>query len=231
MTTSMKTRKLELVRDTIYDTAIGLFARQGFNETTLEEIAAASGVSLRTVFRYFPIKNDLIGFALGSYRDALVAAIGSALPELSPMELVRETAFVGVNFAISQPRLRAVMDITRSNHAARQAFAIGLVEVEDRLVEAFALRMKRSAHRQVQPRMLAMLTQMGISLTLNSWIAGDFKEPATAHRNVFAQLVRFCEVNSSYSETKARGNFRKNGKDAPKGIGRSSASGSVAARG
>ena len=211
MTKSMQTRKLELVRDTIYDTAMGLFARKGFNEATMEEIADASGVSLRTVFRYFPTKNDLFGYALGSYGDALVAALGSAPAEMSGLELVREISFAGVNFATSQPRLRLVMDITRRNRPARQAFATGLVEIEDRLVEAFAAR-KKSANRQFQPRMLAFLTQMGVSLTVNSWVSGEFKEPSAAHRNVFAQLVRFCADDSS--EPKARGSLRRNGKPA-----------------
>ncbi|MBS1803487.1 MAG: TetR family transcriptional regulator [Acidobacteria bacterium] len=213
MTKSMKTRKLELVRDTIYDTAMGLFARKGFNEATMEEIADASGVSLRTVFRYFPTKNDLFGYALGSYGDALVAALSSASAELTPLELVRETSLAGVNFATSQPRLRLVMDITRRNRPARQAFATGLVEVEDRLRDAYESRLKRSANRHLKPRMLAFLTQMGISLAVNSWVAGEFKEPAAAHRNVFGQLVKLCVSDSSpYPEKATRGNARKNGK-------------------
>lgn len=213
MTKSMKTRKLELVRDTIYDTAMGLFARKGFNETTMEEIADASGVSLRTVFRYFPTKNDLFGHALGSYGDALVAALGSAPPDLSALELVREISLAGVNFATSQPRLRLVMDITRRNRPARQAFATGLVEVEDRLGETFALRMKKSGKGQFHPRMLAFITQMAVSLAVNSWVAGEFKEPSAAHRNVFAQLVRFCGSNP-YPEAKPKGRLRKNSKHA-----------------
>jgi AcrR family transcriptional regulator len=215
MTKSMKTRKLELVRDTIYDTAMGLFARKGFNETTMEEIADASGVSLRTVFRYFPTKNDLFGYALGSYGDALVAALGSAPPDMSALELVRETTVAGVDFATSQPRLRLVMDITHRNRPARQAFATGLVDIQDRLADAFASRIKRSANREFQPRMLAFLTQMGISLTVNSWVAGEFKDPSAALRNVFVQLVRLCggtvRVLKPNPETKIRGSLRKNG--------------------
>ena len=214
MTKSMKTRKLELVRDTIYDTAMDLFARKGFNETTMEEIADASVVSLRTVFRYFPNKNDLFGFALNSYGDALVAALRSAPIDLSPLDLVRETALAGVNFAVSQPRLRLVMDITRRNHAARQAFATGLVEVEDRLADAFGASLKKSANRQFRPRMLAHLTQMGISLTLNSWVSGEFKEPSTAHRNVFAQLIRLCGDQASRPETKPGSSLRTKGRNA-----------------
>lgn len=39
--------------------AFQLFERQGFEETTLEQIADAVGVGRRTLFRYFPSKNDI----------------------------------------------------------------------------------------------------------------------------------------------------------------------------
>jgi mycofactocin system transcriptional regulator len=40
--------------------ALDLFARNGFEETTLEDIAQALGVGRRTLFRYFPSKNDMV---------------------------------------------------------------------------------------------------------------------------------------------------------------------------
>ncbi len=42
------------------DAAVDLFIRQGYEETSIEEIAAAAGVSRRTFFRYFPTKEAVI---------------------------------------------------------------------------------------------------------------------------------------------------------------------------
>ena len=40
--------------------ALELFHRQGFEETSVEDIAATVGVDPRTIFRYFPSKNDIV---------------------------------------------------------------------------------------------------------------------------------------------------------------------------
>jgi TetR/AcrR family transcriptional regulator, regulator of mycofactocin system len=39
--------------------AFALFAANGFEQTTVDEIAAAAGIGRRTFFRYFPSKNDI----------------------------------------------------------------------------------------------------------------------------------------------------------------------------
>ena len=40
--------------------ALGLFIRHGFNETTLDDIAAAAGIARRTFFGYYSSKNDVV---------------------------------------------------------------------------------------------------------------------------------------------------------------------------
>lgn len=67
--------------------ALDLFVRQGFEETTVEQIAAAAGVSHMTFFRYFPTKESV---AVEDPYDPLLAEAVAAQPSsLSAFERVR----------------------------------------------------------------------------------------------------------------------------------------------
>jgi AcrR family transcriptional regulator len=47
-------------REALIDSALALFARDGFDATTTDQISQAAGVSPRTFFRYFPTKESVV---------------------------------------------------------------------------------------------------------------------------------------------------------------------------
>lgn len=48
------------VRDHVAEQALRLFDEHGFDETTVDDVAAAVGMSARSFFRYFPAKEDVV---------------------------------------------------------------------------------------------------------------------------------------------------------------------------
>ncbi|MDR7381934.1 TetR/AcrR family transcriptional regulator [Promicromonospora iranensis] len=76
-TPSLRERTRRAVHAEITDTALRLFAEQGFEATTVEQIATAAGISRRSFFHYFRSKEDVVLGdleALGRrVRDALEA--------------------------------------------------------------------------------------------------------------------------------------------------------------
>lgn len=87
---TLRERTRRAVHAEITDTALRLFAEQGFDATTVDQIAAAAGISRRSFFHYFGSKEDVVLGdleALGlRVRDALEARPASE----SAWEALRE---------------------------------------------------------------------------------------------------------------------------------------------
>src|SRR5436190_20115394 len=66
-----------------------LFAQRGFDHVTVAEVAAAAGVSGKTVFNYFATKEDLFYDEVPAREAALVEAIRSREPDESILAALR----------------------------------------------------------------------------------------------------------------------------------------------
>src|SRR5215813_9695685 len=66
-----------------------LFAQRGFDRVTVAEVAAAADVSQKTVFNYFPTKEDLFYDEVPAREAALVEAIRGRAPGESILAALR----------------------------------------------------------------------------------------------------------------------------------------------
>ncbi|MFI5777338.1 TetR family transcriptional regulator [Nocardia sp. NPDC051570] len=83
----LRERKKERTRRTIRTEAMRLFQRQGYGETTVEQIAEAADISPSTFFRYFPSKEQVV---LADDMDpVMIRAIEAQPPELLPLAAFR----------------------------------------------------------------------------------------------------------------------------------------------
>jgi AcrR family transcriptional regulator len=74
-------------RARILDAALDLFERQGYATTTVNQIAAAAGVTQMTFFRHFPTKDSVI--VTDPYDPLIAEAVGAQPVNLPPLERVR----------------------------------------------------------------------------------------------------------------------------------------------
>ena len=87
---SLRERKKARTRASIREHAIRLFAEQGYQATTVEQIAAAAEVSPSTFFRYFPTKEDVV---LRDDMDTrMLDALARQPADLSPVAAIRAAA-------------------------------------------------------------------------------------------------------------------------------------------
>jgi AcrR family transcriptional regulator len=86
----------QATRTALRDAATKLFADQGYEHTTVRDIAATAGVTERTFFRYFESKEDLVADQTLDWLPMVTAAITHRPAAEPPLVAVRE-AFIALN--------------------------------------------------------------------------------------------------------------------------------------
>jgi AcrR family transcriptional regulator len=86
--TGLREQKRDRTRRVIVAAAIRLFAENGFEQTTVSEIAAAAEVGRRTFFHYFDSKDDLLFADADARIDAALDAIGARGEHETPAQLL-----------------------------------------------------------------------------------------------------------------------------------------------
>jgi AcrR family transcriptional regulator len=163
-------RKQELVRDAIWNAAIDLFAESGFDETTVDEIAQAAGVSPRTFFRYFSSKHDLLAKGVIPLGVALGEAIGACPSDYSASEAMRAAVLDVARKAAAYPRTAKILEITRKYPAARQAQMSRMAELQSEVAQAYARRMSPLKRGDITPSVLAAMTVTLFDIILRTWL-------------------------------------------------------------
>jgi len=118
----LRERKKERTRQLIAETARRLFAERGFEAVTVAEIAREADVAEKTVFNYFPTKEDLFYSRLEAFEEDLLAAIREREPGKSALD-----AFA--DFML-EPRGVLAFDSARDPHATAQLRTITRVITE-----------------------------------------------------------------------------------------------------
>jgi AcrR family transcriptional regulator len=139
----LRERKKARTRAAIREHAFRLFRAQGYDATTVEQIAEAAEVSPSTFFRYFPTKEDVV---LQDDMDLLwLEAIQEQPPEVGPIAALRagvHTAFARMGEA-EWAQLRETTELALAVPAVRGRMLEEMARTTQALAEAVAERTGR----------------------------------------------------------------------------------------
>lgn len=124
----LRARKKAKTRAAIQDSALRLFRAQGYEATTVGDIAEAAEVSPSTFFRYFPTKEDVVMydeldpilfkvFAAQPAELSSIAALRATIREVfggvAPDELAKQNARAALIFSVPELRMRMLDELVR----------------------------------------------------------------------------------------------------------------------
>jgi AcrR family transcriptional regulator len=73
----------------LHEAALALFEEQGFENTTVAEIAERAGLTKRTFFRYFADKREVLFGGAQAFEESIVTAVTEAPESAAPLDAVR----------------------------------------------------------------------------------------------------------------------------------------------
>src|SRR5436305_11270072 len=139
--TGLRQEKKEQLRQAIADAALRLFVERGFDHVTVAEVADAAGVSEKTVFNYFPTKEDLFFDEAPARRAALVAAVLERKPGWSVFAALRE-AHAAQSARFADPRFAQFARIIEESGALRAKELEVMSDFADALAEALRTELR-----------------------------------------------------------------------------------------
>jgi AcrR family transcriptional regulator len=173
----LRERKKARTRDAIISAAIDLFERQGYDETTVEEIAAAADVSPRTFFRYFDSKLDVI-FSEKEDRDDVYAAFAARPAHESVIEAVHQVLRqkIAHEFADGRDLMLRAHRVAFRTPSLRAMSREHMQEEQENIAGVFAQRLG-TAPDALEPRVLAATIGGAMSTVFETWAAQDHPTP------------------------------------------------------
>lgn len=178
--TGLRARKKQRTRDALLRVALELFTTQGYEETTVDEIAEAVDVSQRTFFRYFATKEEA-AFAVQDLAEShFITALRERPPQEGPFEAMRAAVLgawdtvgeaieeiVPVDLYMRSYRMIESTPLLLATHLRRSA------EVEETIAQLIAAREGLDVDADPRPRVAVAAFSGVMRVTGRLWGQGE----------------------------------------------------------
>jgi AcrR family transcriptional regulator len=172
--TTLWDRTRQLATREILETALRLFTEQGYDETTIAQIAREAGVSQRTLFRYFGSKEDLLGGNEDRFRQVLTETISQQPAESGAWDALR--AGIAAALALHDSREQALerFRLLHTTASLRAGWLEKRLRFQEDLLPLIKSRMDPDA-RTTDPQARAVIATAFACLDAASmaWAASD----------------------------------------------------------
>jgi len=173
-----------------------LFLEHGYDATTLDEIAAAADVSRRSLFDYFPTKEDVVFAEQDEFIPALVDEM-RLRPAQEPWPVLVEHALTRSIAAAATPKAFAIDALVQRTPSLQPRRQLKYLRLEQAIAEALAERAKGSAARR-RAALLAAVVVAGFRLATNA--PADARLSQGVHRSVSRDFRSFWKSLRDFGE-------------------------------
>jgi mycofactocin system transcriptional regulator len=170
--------------------ALELFAARGYEATTLDDVAAAVGVSRRTLFRYYDAKPDMVWadftIVLDALRAQLAAGVpGEPWPDALRRAIVASNRYEEAELGTLRIRMRLISTIP-----ALQAYSMVRYREWRAIVADFVAARRGEEPGDLVPRVVAMAALATTMSAFEWWVDHEeVRDPADVIERALAGLA------------------------------------------
>ncbi|KUN29421.1 TetR family transcriptional regulator [Streptomyces sp. NPDC006654] len=173
----MAERKRLLVRSELAEAAVKLLADQGFEETTVDQIVAAVGMSRRTFSRYFDSKEDVIVHMLAEAGVRLCAELNARPADEPPAVALRRALSVFTSMSVGNPaKMLRVSRLILDTPALLARFLERQSQWQAEMTGILALRAGLDPDVDLRPAVAAGVALTAFQAALRRWVDSDGSE-------------------------------------------------------
>ncbi len=201
-------RRKAQTRREIAEHALELFMRRGFDAVGVEAIAEVSGVSLRTFYRYFSTKEEVLAPIVDDGVGELVERL-AARPDDEPLGVALERAVEQIAPRLGQPGVAALAGLIAAVPALRARWYFELGVLEETLIPVLRRRSGGDL-ADIEVRMSAAV----IVLCLRVALQAAAETPSTPFPEALQRAVGHARLGAGLAlrtPTAAAGDFRSGG--------------------
>lgn len=182
-------------RERLVVAAADLFAEQGYDATTVTQIAERAGVTKSTFFRYFPDKRDLLVAGQETLSQLLAEGIADAPADATPLEAVsvgleRASGAMGQMNRDLGPRLKAAI---AASTELRQRDALKNVGLAGAMTDALVARGVPGPTAQLAAELGLLAFKRGYA----AWLAADRDDDGGLAPYALAALDELRDASAS----------------------------------
>jgi AcrR family transcriptional regulator len=173
--TPIREQTRAVVRSLLARTALELFAANGYDNTTVDDVAAAAGVSRRTLFNYFRNKEDLALSSLSEQGELIAARFAERPTDEDVWESLRAAFQVLAEIDTTPERRLELVKLLFGNETLRAGHAEKQARWQDLLAPLIEPRLPESQHRNLEARAIAAAAITCLQAANEEWARLDGK--------------------------------------------------------
>lgn len=174
-------RKRQAVRSYLSEVALRLLTDRDFDSVTVDEIAAAAGVSRRSFFRYFASKEDVVLQFLDQMAERLRDAVLARPAQESPLVAVHAALRPQVAaYVADADRTLAVVRLLQRSPSLRARELESRQRMRELVAEAIGRRLGVDHRTDLRPRLLAGIALVPFDVAITTWVESRADEDVHA---------------------------------------------------